>query len=512
MSIRRLSILIFVFLPFMLMAQVKYFEIKPIAAPTQFSINVDHPDCGQIVVYSSLPRLIFESNMAGIQETKYSALDSKYVIFLKPVRQKVVVKSHGFIEAELWGPGTPRAKDVVEYYSIEERNPDPSKVNVFSVSFKISPSDATLKVDNRERDASKPVMLEPRSYELEVSKSGFITERKQITVSAERAFFEVNLKAQDLVMLTIRSTPSEADVSLDSVAEGRTNRQIFRFPGSYRLRLAKAGYETIEEEINVKESGDNTFDYSLSKATVSLSISLDPPDATLLINNEAVSGTSFELAPGQYKLEARKSGYDPLEKRIELKKNESSSQSLVLFRQSGRLVFTIDPMEANLSLSDGSKWTGARIMPLPVGEYSLSASLKDYQTLKQSFKIEKDKDTKLDLELLRLGGTRKEQIKPVSEDLLAQQKRWKRHQTYSLVSLVATVGASAFMYYRADAAYDDYKAADSAASAQDTRQQFLKSRDQYYLSAGVNLIPLTYTTYSFIKRQIVRSRIKEASK
>ena len=512
MSIRRLYLLFTLFIPCIIFAQVKYFEVKPMPAPPQIQLYVDHPDCGVLVVYSSLRGLSFDSNMAGIQEQRHIPLESKYVIYLRPIRQKIVVKSPGFIEIDQWGPGTPKAKEVAGYFTVEERNPDPDKVSIFSVTFKVTPPDATLKVDNREYDVSKPVMLKPGAYRLEVSKPGYVTQSKQIEVSAERAFFEVNLKAQELLTLTIRSTPPDAEITLDSVAEGRTPRQLFRFPGSYRLRLAKTGHETIEEDIIVSDSGDNTFNFNLAKATVSLNLSLDPPDATLRINNEEVSGNSFELAPGQYKLEARKSGYDPVEKMIVLQRGTGSTESLKLTRQTGRLLLTVDPIDANLSLSDGTKWSGARILPLPVGDYRVNATLRGYQALERSFKIEKGKDTTLDLQMQMLGGAVKKQEKPISEDLRTQQNRWKRHQTYSLVSLVATLGVSAFMYSRADAAYDDYKAADNPADALAARKHFLETRDQYYLCAGVNLIPLTYASYSIIKRQIIRSRIKGESK
>ncbi len=456
--------LFILFLPCIIFAQLKHFEVTPTASPTQFSLNVDHPDCGQIVVYSSIPGLVFHSNMAGIQETKYYALESKYVIFLHPTRQRILVKSPGFVERELWGPGVPKPKEVVGYYTVEEQNPEPDKVSIFSVTIKVTPPDATLKVDNREYDVSKPVMLKPGTYKLEVSKPGFVTQSKQIEVSAERAFFEVTLRAQELLTVTIRSTPPDADVTLDSVAEGKTNTQVFRYPGNYKLRLSKTGFETIEQNITVKDSGDNTFVYTLQKSTEQLNISLDPPDATLLINNTEHRGNSFELAPGRYRIEARKSGFDDLVQQVEIQKGEDSNISLKLQkstgqlnisldppdatllinnkeqkgnsfelaqglyriearksefddlvqqveiqkgkvsnislklnRQKGRLMFTVQPIDAEIILSDGTTWTGAKIISLPVGSFTISATLAGYKDKQHNFVIEKDKDTNLSI-------------------------------------------------------------------------------------------------------------------
>jgi len=256
-------------------------------------------------------------------------------------------------------------------------------------------------------------LLEPGSYPVDISKRGYINLREEIVVSSDRVFFEFQLRPQDPVMLTIRSEPDEAEIAIDNVSEGRTNKQIFRFPGNYHLRIQKTGYEPLEREITVSENGDNFFSYQLEKSTVTLSVVLEPADATLLINNQEMLGSSFELAAGQYKLEARKPGYDPVERRIELQKGQNHEERMELIRQFGRLIFTVEPMEAEITLSNGDTWTGSRIMDLPVGEYLIESYIEAYEPEERSFRIDQDQANQLDLVLQKLDQDQTSQVSSV---------------------------------------------------------------------------------------------------
>ncbi len=349
-------------------------------------------DCALIKISTDLaPFDKIDSNQTPVEINNRSG---EVWLYLSPGERRLVFSKDGYARLNYDLPITIESNKVYEMKLIG------SGVNVsraFPVTIRVNPADAILKVDNVEYPAAKPVLLEPGTYSVEVSKSGYITEQRQITVSAERVFFEVILKAQELVTVTIRSTPTEADVTLDSVAEGKTNTQVFRYPGSYMLRLSKTGFETIEQNITVKDSGDNSFVYTLQKSTGLLTVSLDPPDATLLINNKEHTGKSIELAPGQYKIEARKSGFDDLVQQVEIQKGKDSNISLKLNRQKGKLMFTVQPIDANINLSDGTTWTGAKIISLPVGSHTIRATMAGYKDKQQSFDIEKDKDTKLDL-------------------------------------------------------------------------------------------------------------------
>ncbi len=282
-------------------------------------------DCALIKISTDLaPFDKIDSNQTPVEINNRSG---EVWLYLSPGERRLVFSKDGYARLNYDLPITIESNKVYEMKLIG------SGVNVsraFPVTIRVNPADAILKVDNVEYPAAKPVLLEPGTYSVEVSKSGYITEQRQITVNAEKVFFEVSLMAQDPVLTTIRSTPTEADIMIDNVNDGRTNRQIYRFPGSYNLRISKNGYDTIEEKITVKETGENTFTYTLQKSTVTLSLSLDPPDATVLINNAEVIGTSHELAPGQYKIEVKKSGYDTVEKRIELQKSRDINEIITL--------------------------------------------------------------------------------------------------------------------------------------------------------------------------------------
>ncbi len=355
-------------------------------------MDLNGRECALIKIFTDIAPF----NKIASDQTPVDIIDrsGEVWLYLSPGERRLVFSKDGYARLNYDLPITIESNKVYEMKLIG------SGVNVsraFPVTIRVNPADAILKVDNVEYDAARPVLLEPGTYSMEVSKTGYITEQQQFTVSAYRVYFQVALKAQEPVLISIRSIPTEADIMINNVNEGKTNHQSYRFPGSYNLRITKTGYQSINEKISVEESGDNTFTYTLEKSTVTLSLILDPPDATVLINNAEVIGSSYELAPGQYKIEIKKNGYDTVDKRLELQSGKDVTESVTLKRQTGRLIFTVQPMEAKIILSDGNSWTGAKMLSLPAGEYKLSAKFSEYKNKEQDFTIESDQDSQIDI-------------------------------------------------------------------------------------------------------------------
>ena len=85
---------------------------------------------------------------------------------------------------------------------------------------------------------------------------------------------------------------------------------------------------------------------------------------------------------------------------------------------------------------------------------------------------------------------------------------YKTHQKLSLSSLALTLGLSAFAYYRADQAHKDYMAADSPYSTQDARKDFENTRQLFYGSCGLNIVPIAYYVFSLSKTHQNRAKIE----
>ena len=73
------------------------------------------------------------------------------------------------------------------------------------------------------------------NHTLKLTKNGFKPLTKEIEVSKSNTLFN-NLILQEVepVMITIKSTPSEADIYINNINEGKTNKQLFKFPGEYK--------------------------------------------------------------------------------------------------------------------------------------------------------------------------------------------------------------------------------------------------------------------------------------
>lgn len=301
-NVRRLALIIVCIIPVMIFAQVKHFEIKPIPAPTKFSINIDHPDCGQIVVYSSLRGLIFESNMAGIKETTYSALESKYVVFLKPVRQKVVVKAIGFIEAELWGPGTPRAKDVVEYYSIEEHK---STIGKGTLIIESEPQGAEIHIEGIPLSSR----ITPDRFEDLMAMQYRITLKAYryqdstfVATVTDNQVRRINVALKPAYgSLSIQSNPSNARVFINDKVIGTTplnlaGRENGLDAGRYLVKVSSDRFGTSEKYVVIETGKSYTETFNLEALFGGVAINSEPPGARVLIDGQFVGNTPFMAA------------------------------------------------------------------------------------------------------------------------------------------------------------------------------------------------------------------------
>jgi len=92
-------------------------------------------------------------------------------------------------------------------------------------------------------------------------------------------------------------------------------------------------------------------------------------------------------------------------------------------QQTGILLFTVEPMEAVITLSNGMKWEGSKSVSLPAGEYRIKASSTGYIPLTTTVRIEKNITTKVDVLLLK--PVAKENV----EDVVAKDSSSKTNVT-----------------------------------------------------------------------------------
>ena len=349
----------------------------------------------------------------GVEDINFSNTASKvaqidkqgeYYITMKKGARYIVLKKDGFGSfKEIFGL-VMRNGSVYEM-SADEKFKEASEIPVVITC---NHNGAEVFVDGVSQgiisDKTLVVKVEIGSHKIKVSKDGFAMQEITESITVENYSFNITLNEIEPVMITIKTTPTDADIYINNVKEGMTNKQIFKFPSEYTLRLSKDKYDHIEETILVTEAGNNVFEYILKKNTSILSISTTPSDCKISINNEELSGNSKEVSAGKYKVEVKKEGYFLESRTITVSKGIDKSESFSLEQKTGKMQFVVEPMEAEVSLKQGNQaiqsWSGSKYLSkLPAGNYTVSVTCNGYQSKTQPVKIDMDVTTEVNITL-----------------------------------------------------------------------------------------------------------------
>ncbi len=305
---------------------------------------------------------------------------------------------------------------------------------VISYSIISDPADAEKWVDGENLGTGQSFQIEVGSHQLELRKTGYKTMKLTIDVSKSASFVNADkMSPQDPILFTVKSQPTGADIYLDGAASGQTDCQVALFPGSYAIRVVKNGYDPEEQTIQVDEAGTNSVTFQLTKATSTVSVVTDPSDAEIYLNNVPQTAHTFEKGPGTYRLDVKKDGCDPDTRMITVEKGKDQTVRVTLSKQTGRLTFTVKPIDAQISLSNGDKWQGGKIATLPVGQYTVEAISDGYKKKTASLNIEKDKMTTLDLVLEKRTTTQEHDLLATPQTKIEKREDYRSKSGIDMV-------------------------------------------------------------------------------
>jgi formylglycine-generating enzyme len=280
------------------------------------------------------------------------------------------------------------------------------------VSILTTPADAEKWLDGTLLGTGDSFSLARGEYRLEVRKTGFKIYAHTITIDDNNALIkDIQLVEIEPVLFTICSTPTGADIQIDDASNGITDKQVGLFPGTYHLRVSLSGYTPYETDITVTENGANSVSAVLSKTSTTLTIVTEPADAEIYVNSVCETGHSLERGPGAYKIEVRRNGYERSSRMILLEKGKPRVETFKLEPVTGRLTFTVQPLESQVMLSNGDRWTGGKITSLPIGDYELTASCDGYEPKTVKISVNNAKPATIDLTLPKLDKTMKNEDK-----------------------------------------------------------------------------------------------------
>jgi formylglycine-generating enzyme required for sulfatase activity len=112
--------------------------------------------------------------------------------------------------------------------------------------------------------------------------------------------------------LLVNSIPRAANVTVDGRYRGQSPLTLALSPGvDYEIGLSKAGYGATSRRVRLKAAASDSITVDLSARTGSLTVNVQPADATVHVDGRARSNgsTTLRLSSAPHRIEVRKTGY-----------------------------------------------------------------------------------------------------------------------------------------------------------------------------------------------------------
>ncbi|KAA3620139.1 MAG: PEGA domain-containing protein [Calditrichaeota bacterium] len=362
--------------------------------------------CAAIQVISDMDGFVYQSYNGIVKVDDQPGRD---MVYLQPDERVLEIFKSGYQPLKL----------ILSEYGIQLNSKDVWKIiikggpklgDLLPVTIFITPADAQVSVDGKSVQSGKPVDLSKGNHRLRVSKPGFKTIDKNISVSKTKVVFNETLGEVELEQVVISSSPAQATIFLDGAHKGETDRGLFLYPGEYRLKLTKTGYVEIDKTIAVGAGRNNTFSYTLLKNSGTLNLNITPANAKVLINKEDYSNRSqIELAPGRYKIELSKNGYNPASETVTIERGSAVRKTYNLSAKTGTLQFNVQPLTAQVVLKQNGRtvqsWTGMKYLKnLQIGSYELVCSAAGFATETKQITITEGRAEVVDVKLNKPAG------------------------------------------------------------------------------------------------------------
>jgi len=183
------------------------------------------------------------------------------------------------------------------------------------------PQGATIFVDEVESGATPArVEIVAGTRELRLKRPGFKSWRTRIEVESEvdQVLPPARLEPAD-ALLSVESSPSGVSVTVDGRYQGVTPIEINLAPRrDHRVRLAKAGYETANRNINLGAAEERSLSVVLAPLIGTVVVNTVPADAEIIVDGQSRSdeARTLRLPARPHVIEVRKAGYQSYRKEI----------------------------------------------------------------------------------------------------------------------------------------------------------------------------------------------------
>jgi hypothetical protein len=325
------------------------------------------------------------------------------VLIIEPITQIITIDAPGYMQERIRiGSMAPRD---VRFFVVE---PEERASELISVIFNVQPSSADLFVNGQMIETNQAVQLTSGEKQIRIERAGYQTISDLITINERNIQFNYMMQETEDIPVLFEINNSGATVFINGQERGRTDSSgslgLWLFPGSYAAEIRQPGFLTQIIDIEVSAERNNRFAIQLEKNVGELILHTTPADASVFINRQDYGiQQRLELAPGLYRLEVVKEGFEPYLENLEISLNDQITRNIRLTAHTGSLRFTVVPAIAGVHLQDNlgntiQEWTGfQQLRNLQVGNYLLTATAEGYLTVRENIRINKDDITIKDI-------------------------------------------------------------------------------------------------------------------
>ena len=190
------------------------------------------------------------------------------------------------------------------------------------------PPKATVLVDRQVRGETPIVLpnLAVGQHLVSVQKQGFHEALQSVDMQAQGSRV-LDFRLESLTgLLLLQSAPSNADITINGVALGRTPILLTTLPlGTHRVKISTPGYQPKEVEVKLEDRTPVRAQVDLVSDSASLTVESDVDGATVRVNGierGSVPCTVDRIPGGEVTVELHAEGYLPLSNKMRLAAGE----------------------------------------------------------------------------------------------------------------------------------------------------------------------------------------------
>jgi serine/threonine protein kinase/TPR repeat protein len=216
---------------------------------------------------------------------------------------------------------------------------------------------------------------------------------------------------QEIASLSIVTEPAGASILLDGKPPQVPPNTFTHVPlGTHQVSAALDSYEPVKQDVQVRRGMSSDIHLQLKplQEIPALSVLIDPPGAAILLDGkppQVPPNTFTHVAVGPHQITAALDAYEPLKQDIQVRRGMSPDLRLQLkpLLEIPSLSVLTDPSGASVLL-DGKP---PQVPPntfthVPFGPHQLSATLDDYEPLRQDIQVRKGMSPEFHLQLKQL--------------------------------------------------------------------------------------------------------------